>query len=124
MASSFTKESRTARNSQPGDAARAALELADENEAIAIRIREIEDFISVAPGHAAKVRREIQQTIPPPEGHQQPLYRHPVTDLQSERPLSRRQAAAQLADRRRNMFVFIASAILFAVFACWLSRSL
>jgi hypothetical protein len=94
----LTNISRAPTSSQSANAARAVLELADENEAI--------------------------NRIPPPEGHQQPLYLHPVTGLINDQPLSRRQAAAQLANRRKNMLVFIASATLFAVFACWVSQSL
>jgi len=62
------------------------------------------------------------QTIMPPHGRE--LYHHPVTGLTGERPLIRRQAAAQLATRRKNMVVFIISALLFSVFACWISQSL
>jgi hypothetical protein len=122
--SSLTNISRAPTSSQSANAARAVLELADENEAINRRIREIEDFISAAPAHTEKIRHEGLHSIPPPEGHQQPLYLHPVTGLINDQPLSRRQAAAQLANRRKNMLVFIASATLFAVFACWVSQSL
>ena len=124
MPSSFTHISRDLKSSQPGSAARAVLELADENEAITRRIREIEGFISAAPAHTAKIRHESLQSIPPPEGHQQPRYLHPVTGIINDQPLSRRQAAAQLANRRKNMLVFIVSATLFALFACWVSQSL
>ena len=124
MPSSFTNTSRDQQSSQSGNAARAVLELADENEAITRRIREIEDFISAAPTHTTKDQHESLQTIPPPEEHQQPLYLHPVAGLLNDRPLSRRQAAVQLANRRKNMFIFIASAALFTLFACWLSQSL
>ena len=124
MPSSFTNRSGDAKISQPGNAARAVLELADENKALTRRIREIEAFISAAPAHTANIRHESLQTIPPPEGHQPPLHLHPVTGLIDNRPLSRRQAAAQIANRRKNMLVFIASAILFTIFAYWLSHSL
>ena len=104
------------------DAARPALELADEREALSRRIREIEDFISSEPPRMEKGNIDHMQTIPPPQTKE--LYRHPVTGLAGERPLIRRQAAAQLAARRKNMIVFIISAVIFAIFACWISQSL
>ncbi len=107
---------------QSPDALRATLELADEREELSRRIREIEDFISTAPSRMESINNDYLQTIPPPKGKE--LYRHPVTGLAGERPLIRRQAAAQLADRRKNMLVFIISAVLFSIFACWISQSL
>ncbi len=107
---------------QQVDTVRAAMELADEREALSRRIREIEDFISSAPARMDKSNFDDAQTIMPP--HARELYRHPVTGLTGERPLIRRQAAAQLATRRKNMVVFIISALLFSVFACWISQSL
>jgi hypothetical protein len=105
------------------DAARAALELADEREALNKRIREIEDFVSGSP-RRDEVKRGNLQTIPPPEPESRELYCHPVASLRSERPLIRRQAAAQLATRRKNMMIFMISAALFAVFVYWISHSL
>lgn len=108
-------------SNQPEDA---ELALADEREALDRRIREIEDLISTAPERMNKARRERLVTIPPPESEGHELYRHPVTGLTAERPLMRRQAAAQQAARRKNMLVFMIAAILFTVFSCWISQSL
>ena len=105
------------------DAARAALELADEREALNKRIREIEDFISSSP-RRDEVKRGNLQTIPPPEPESRELYCHPVANLISERPLIRRQVAAQLAARRKNMLIFMITAGLFAIFVYWISHSL
>lgn len=105
------------------DAARAALALADEGADLNKRINEIKHFISTAP-EREKAKRNDNQTIPPPEPATRELYRHPVSALTTERPLIRRQAAAQLAARRKNMFVFIFSAVIFGIFACWVSQSL
>ena len=122
MTSSNSTRTPAANSDQPADVARAALELADEREALSRRIREIENFISTAPARMNKNHDEGLHTIPPHENRE--LYRHPVTGLTGERPLIRRQAAAQLASRRKNMLIFMLSAVLFSIFACWISQSL
>ena len=103
-----------------GDAAREALQLADEREEISRRIRDIEHLINTSRDHT----QNKLQTIPAPEPEMHGLYRHPVAAIASARPLMRRQAAAQLAQRRKNMLIFITSALLFSVFVYWVSHSL
>ena len=103
-----------------GDAAREALQLADEREEISRRIRDIEHLINTSRDHT----QNKLQTIPAPEPEMHGLYRHPVSAIASERPLMRRQVAAQLAQRRKNMLIFITSALLFSVFVYWVSHSL
>ena len=106
--------------SHAGDAAREALELADEREEINRRIRTIEHLINTSTDR----KQNRLQTLPAPEPEMHGLYRHPVTAISLERPLMRRQAAAQLAQRRKNMMIFVASALLFSVFVYWVSHSL
>lgn len=103
-----------------GDAAREALELADEREEISRRIRDIEHLINTSTDR----NHNRLQTLPAPESEMHGLYRHPVSAISAERPLMRRQAAAQLAQRRKNMLVFVVSALLFSVFVYWISHSL
>ncbi len=118
-----TKKSVTDAWSSQG-AAREVLDLADEREEIRRRIRDIEHCINTSPERHVTLNESDIQDMPPPEEHRSELFRHPVSALTSSRPLMRRQAAAQLTQRRKHMLVFIISALLFSVFIGWVSRSL
>ena len=115
---------RRQRSAALDEASDRALELADQQKAISGKIRELEHFISEAPGRAAEAEIDRLETIPPPEELTDRQYRHPVTGLDQATRLSRCQAATLRAERRRNMLVFLLAATLFVLFASWLSQNL
>lgn len=103
-----------------------AAKLADKHRAIASQIRDLEDYITTAPSRDAAEELDRLETIPPPEHYEsRERHIHPVTTVAVEGPrLSRAQQAALLAERRKNMMVFFASAILLGLFVHWLANTL